>query len=188
MKIIVTGAAGFIGSHLCEKLIQENHTVIGIDNFDPFYPRSLKEENCSKLIESPQFSLIEGDIADYQFLFDTLLPMDGIDGIVHLAAKAGVRPSLLDPMGAQKTNVEGTQHLLELAKEKHIKQFVFASSSSVYGVNENTPWSENDFVLKPISPYASTKISAELLGHVYSHLYSLYRITLFYRIWAKTKT
>ena len=173
MKIIVTGAAGFIGSHLCEKLIKANHTVIGIDNFDPFYPRSIKEDNISKLIERTQFSLIEGDITDYQFLFETLNPINGIDCIVHLAAKAGVRPSLLDPMGAQKANVEGTQHLLELAKEKNIKQFVFASSSSVYGVNENIPWSESDFVLQPISPYASTKISAELLGHVYSHLYDI---------------
>jgi UDP-glucuronate 4-epimerase len=173
MKIIVTGAAGFIGSHLSEKLIQENHTVIGIDNFDPFYPRSIKENNIRNLKENSNFELIEGDITDYQFLSDTLNPIEGIDCIVHLAAKAGVRPSLLDPMGAQKANVEGTQHLLELAKEKKIQQFVFASSSSVYGVNENTPWSESDFVLQPISPYASTKISAELLGHVYSHLYNI---------------
>jgi len=105
---------------------------------------------------------------------DKLNTLDGdFDAIVHLAAKAGVRPSIIDPIGYQETNVYGTQNLLEFAKKRDIKQFVYASSSSVYGINPNVPWKETDFVLDPISPYASSKISGELLGHVYSHIHNI---------------
>ncbi|MGJ8638328.1 MAG: GDP-mannose 4,6-dehydratase [Opitutaceae bacterium] len=175
MKILLTGCAGFIGSHTLDRLLKEGHQVIGVDNFDPFYSRALKNDNISSHLLSDQFDLIEGDLADestYRKL-NFLVGAEPIDGIIHLAAKAGVRPSIEDPIGYQRANVIAMQNLLEFAKRECIRQFVFASSSSVYGVNPNVPWSEADAVLKPISPYASTKVSCELMGHVYSHLYGI---------------
>ena len=171
MNIVVTGGAGFIGSHLIDSLLAKSHTVTNIDNFDPFYDESIKRQNIKGHLEYDSYTLHEVDVRDIEAL-DKAIPID-TDVIVHLAAKAGVRPSVKDPVGFQEVNVMGTQNMLELAKEKEIKQFVFASSSSVYGTNENVPWSEDDHVLKPISPYASTKVSGELLGHVYSHLYDI---------------
>lgn len=195
MRILLTGCVGFIGSHTLDRLLADGHDVIGVDNFDPFYPRSLKEANLADArlqIEEGKcrgsFELLEADLAEpetYQklkFLADSLstdlcppasekAPL--FDAIIHFAAKAGVRPSIEDPVGYQRANVIATQNLLEFAKENGIKQFIFASSSSVYGVNPDVPWSESDAVLKPISPYASTKVSCELMGHVYSHLYGL---------------
>jgi UDP-glucuronate 4-epimerase len=147
--------------------------VIGIDNFDPFYPRETKEGNLEGAMRHPRFELLETDIRSSDALQAVSGKLSDVHAIVHLAAKAGVRPSIEDPVGYQETNVKGTQNLLELAKTFGIKQFVFASSSSVYGVNPNVPWSESDTGLKPISPYASTKVSGELLGHVYSHLYGI---------------
>jgi UDP-glucuronate 4-epimerase len=170
-NILLTGGAGFIGSTLAESLLQEGHTLTIVDNFDGFYPRKLKEENIKGFVNSPGLQFIEGDILD-PALMERLASMH-IDVIVHLAAKAGVRPSIADPLGYQDVNVKGTQNLLELARKKKIAQFVFASSSSVYGVNRNIPWSEDDYVLQPISPYASTKVSGELLGHAYSHLFGI---------------
>lgn len=170
-KILVTGAAGFIGSHLVEKLLNKGYHVTGIDNFDPFYPREVKLENLKQTHQHPNFRFVELDIRDNYKLKNEL--NESFDVIVHLAAKAGVRPSIIDPLGYQETNVYGTQNLLEFAKEKNIKQFVYASSSSVYGINPNVPWKETDCALYPISPYASSKISGELLGHVYSHLYKI---------------
>lgn len=176
-RILVTGGAGFIGSTLVEKLLSQNQKVTVVDNFDPFYHRAIKESNIDSIIDHPDFNLIEGDILEKDFFLQELNSYD-FDVIIHLAAKAGVRPSIADPLGYQETNVKGTQNLLEYAKNKNIKQFVFASSSSVYGINKNTPWSEDDYVLKPISPYASTKVSGELLGHVYSHLFDIRFIAL----------
>lgn len=175
-RAIVTGGAGFIGSHLVEKLLQSNWQVTIIDNFDPFYDRAIKEKNIESFFKHPDLVFLEADIRD----FDTLKAnLSGkYDVIIHLAAKAGVRPSIESPTLYQTVNVMGTQNLLEISKLLKIKQFVFASSSSVYGVNPNVPWSEDDFVLKPISPYASTKISGELLGHVYSELYGIRFIAL----------
>ena len=171
MKALVTGGAGFIGSHLVDRLLDEGMTVTVIDSFDPFYERSVKRDNLAAHRDNPRFALIEADIRNREMLSARL---DGDwDVIVHLAARAGVRPSIQDPLGYQETNVAGTQNLLELAREWGTKQFVFASSSSVYGVNPNVPWREDDHVLQPISPYASTKVSGELLGHVYSHLYDI---------------
>lgn len=170
-KILVTGCAGFIGSHLVEKLLKEGYQVTGIDNFDPFYPKEVKLKNLENAIANKNFNFIEVDIRDNNKL--KLELTDSFDAIVHLAAKAGVRPSIIDPIGYQETNVYGTQNLLEFAKEKNIKQFVYASSSSVYGINPNVPWKETDHVLNPISPYASSKISGELLGHVYSHIHKI---------------
>ena len=168
-RILITGAAGFIGSNLIRSLLQDGrYFVVGLDNFDAFYSRTEKEKNIASFFSDPNFSFYEGDIRNNPDL-DTL---EDIDVIVHLAAKAGVRPSIKDPILYQEVNVGGTQNLLEFARRRNITQFVFASSSSVYGINEQVPWSEED-KLMPISPYASTKLSCEMLGHVYSHLYGI---------------
>ena len=175
MKILLTGCAGFIGSHTLDRLLADGHHVIGLDNFDPFYDRSLKAANIAPHSDHSDFELLEADLADveaYQKL-KFMVGKEPVDAIIHLAAKAGVRPSIEDPVGYQRANVIATQNLLEFAKDEGIKQFVFASSSSVYGVNPNVPWSEKHDVSGPISPYASTKVSCELLGHVYSHLYGI---------------
>jgi UDP-glucuronate 4-epimerase len=168
-RILITGAAGFIGSNLTNSLLQRDDLeVIGLDNFDDFYSREQKEKNMSSFISNGNFSFSEGDIRN----MNDLLALPDIDVIVHLAAKAGVRPSIQNPILYQEVNVSGTQNLLEFARQRNIKQFVFASSSSVYGINENVPWHEEE-KLMPISPYASTKLSCEMLGHVYSHLYGI---------------
>jgi len=173
---LVTGGAGFIGSHLVDRLLIEGWRVTVADNFDLFYPRPIKERNVEPHRQRAGYRLVEVDLRDLSGLRQLF---DGpYDAIVHLAAKAGVRPSIADPISYQEVNVRGTQNLLELAREKDVKQFVFASSSSVYGVNPNVPWREEDHVLRPISPYASTKVSGELLGHVYSHLYGIRFIAL----------
>jgi len=171
LNIVVTGGAGFIGSHLIDRLLREGQTVINIDNFDPFYDVSIKRENIKGHLEYDTYTLHEVDIRDIKALYSAI--PDKTDVILHLAAKAGVGPSLVQPIKYQEVNVMGTQNLLEVARKKEIKQFVFASSSSVYGKNPNVPWKEDDAVLQPISPYASTKVSGELLGHVYSHLYEI---------------
>ncbi len=174
--ILITGGAGFIGSSLASQLLQDDYPVTVIDNFDPFYDRSIKEENLKELADYPNFTFHDCDICNLQALRTVL--MASYDCIVHIAAKAGVHPSVKDPIAYQRVNVLGTQHLLEIAKEKNIKQFVFASSSSVYGVNPNVPWKEIDQNMLPISPYASSKLSCELLGHVYTHLYGIRFIAL----------
>lgn len=171
MNILVTGGAGFIGSHLVDRLLADNCEVTVVDNFDPFYDTGIKEENIQEHLNHSNYRLYRLDIRDLETMRREL--KGGYDCVVHLAAKAGVRPSIEDPIAYQEVNVRGTQNLLELAKEWKTKQFIFASSSSVYGVNPKVPWSEEDHVLRPISPYASTKMSGELLGHVYSHLYGI---------------
>ena len=165
--IFVTGGAGFIGSNLIRSLLQ-NYRVTTIDNFDDFYSRKQKELNLKSLLAHNNFAFIEGDIRNDQ----DLEKAKDVDVIIHLAAKAGVRPSIKNPILYQDVNVSGTQTLLEFARRRGIKQFVFASSSSVYGINENVPWNEEEKLL-PISPYASTKLSGEMLGHVYSKLYGI---------------
>ena len=176
---LVTGAAGFIGSHLVDRLLREGWNVTAIDNFDPFYPRTVKEAQIREHRRHPGYRLLDVDIRDVAALREHAgAGAQSVDVIVHLAARAGVRPSILDPIGYQEVNVRGTQNLLELAREHGIRQFVFASSSSVYGINPRVPWSEEDHVLLPISPYASTKVSGELLGHVYSHLFGIRFIAL----------
>lgn len=172
---LVTGGAGFIGSHLVDSLLADGHQVTVVDNFDPFYPRVFKDANISAHRGHRLWRLVEADLRDR----GALARIEGdFDVIVHLAAKAGVRPSIEDPQSYQDVNVAGTQNLLEFARARAVPQFVFASSSSVYGVNPRVPWREDDHVLAPISPYASTKVSGELLGHVYSHLYGLRFIAL----------
>ena len=168
LHILLTGAAGFIGSNLSRLLLEKGHHLIAFDNFDNFYARSEKELNISSFLDQPRYRFVEGDIRNE----DDLRSLPQVDAIIHLAAKAGVRPSILNPRLYQEVNVSGTQNMLEFARERRIRQFLFASSSSVYGINENVPWQEEERLL-PISPYASTKLSGEMLGYVYSHLYGI---------------
>ena len=176
-RALVTGAAGFIGSHLVDRLLASGWSVTAIDNFDPFYDRAIKEANIFEHRLNSRFRLLELDVRQPGALEEADLAGD-FDVIVHLAARAGVRPSIADPAGYYETNVRGTQNLLEFARRRGIRRFVFASSSSVYGANPRAPWSEQDLELKPVSPYAASKLSAELLGHVYSHLHGISFIAL----------
>lgn len=171
-RFLVTGSAGFIGSKVTDALLAAGHAVVGVDNFDPFYPESVKRSNCAGHLESDRFRLAEVDVRDASGLAEAVQD-EAFDAIIHLAAKGGVRGSIEDPVGYQEVNVKGTQNMLELARSLGVTQFVLASSSSVYGLNPDVPWSESDAVLKPISPYASTKVSCELLGHVYAHLFGI---------------
>lgn len=175
-SILVTGGAGFIGSHVVDRLLAEGWDVTVLDNFDPFYDPARKRANVAQHAQNPRFRLVEADLRDEAALAAAL--PDRFDAVAHLAARAGVRPSIDDPVTYQAVNVVGTQHLLELARRWKTRQFVFASSSSVYGVNPDVPWREEDAVLRPISPYASSKMSAELLGHVYAHLFGVRFVAL----------
>jgi UDP-glucuronate 4-epimerase len=172
MQVLVTGAAGFIGSHLCERLLADGHNVVGLDNFDTSYNPQTKHNNIAGCIAKKQFKLVEGDIRDSGCI-ENILKADKIEMIFHLAAKAGVRPSIEDPAGYHDVNIRGTLILLEAAKKHGIKKFIFASSSSVYGNNEKVPFSETDNVDYPISPYAATKKASELFCYTYSHLYGI---------------
>ena len=172
MKILVTGGAGFIGSHLCEALLTQGEQVVVIDNFDPFYNETIKRNNINRARQSLNYELIEGDIRN-STLVDSLFDQHRFDAVVHLAARAGVRPSIEDPVGYQDVNVNGTMVLLEAARKFKVNNFVFASSSSVYGNNKKVPFSESDFVDHPISPYAATKKTGELICYTYSHLYHI---------------
>jgi UDP-glucuronate 4-epimerase len=167
MSVLVTGAAGFIGSRLTERLLVQGNDVVGLDNFDGFYDRSIKERNLTLARDSDRFQLVEADIRDASAL--ATLP-DPIDTVIHLAALAGVRPSIERPAEYTSVNVDGTVSLLELARERGIQRFVFGSSSSVYGNNDKVPFSESDPVDHPISPYAATKKAGELTCHSYHHL------------------
>ncbi|TFG50284.1 MAG: SDR family NAD(P)-dependent oxidoreductase [Candidatus Brocadiia bacterium] len=171
MKILVTGAAGFIGSHLCERLLKQGQTVVGVDNFDEFYDPQVKRNNISACLNNVDFKLIEADIRDSKTMEE--LVGSGFNAIIHLAARAGVRPSIEQPMLYNDVNINGTMVLLEAATKKNIKKFVFASSSSVYGNNKKVPFSEDDNVDFPISPYAATKKACELICHTYCHLYGI---------------
>ena len=172
MNVLLTGAAGFIGSHLAEKLLGRGDRVIGLDNFDGYYERRVKWGNLRQALEHRDFRLIEGDIRDRQCVSEILLESK-IDIVVHLAALAGVRHSLENPLDFTDVNVNGTAVLLEAARKHDVKKFILGSSSSVYGNNSKVPFAEVDRVDNPISPYAATKKAAELLGHVYHHLYGM---------------
>jgi len=171
MTILVTGAAGFIGSHVCEQLIKQGFTVIGIDNFDLFYSKQIKRLNLAQLSQSKQFQFHEADIRDNKALNEIFSSVD-VEVVIHLAAKAGVRPSIESIAEYYDVNVNGTVSLLESMRVHNVKKMLFASSSSIYGNNQKVPFSETDRVDNPISPYASTKKSGELLCHVYCHLYN----------------
>lgn len=170
--IVVTGCAGFIGSHLSEKLLANGNQVIGVDNFDPFYDRQVKERNLSAFKNHPNFRFAEIDLADLAALSQELKD-DAIDVIVHLAGKAGVRPSIEDPQGYIRANILATQNILDVMKNKGIKKMAFASSSSVYGNTKETPFHEEQDVNRPISPYAFSKKACELINYTYHALYGL---------------
>ena len=175
MRILITGAAGFIGSHLSEKLLELGHQVIGIDNFDPFYARNIKEDNLKIALKNPLFSFHELDITSTS---DFEKWPDKIDIVVHLAAKAGVRPSIENPEAYLKTNIIGTLNVLEYMRKIDCYNLVFASSSSVYGNNTKIPFEESDPADHPISPYAASKKSCELLLYNYHKLYQFNCINL----------
>jgi UDP-glucuronate 4-epimerase len=176
-RILLTGAAGFIGSHLAERLLADGHEVVGVDNFDPFYSPAEKRLNLAKATAHPAFRLVEADCADPRAL-GAALEGETVDAIVHLAAKAGVRPSIDDPVGYARANVMATQVLLELAREHGVERFIFGSSSSVYGNQDEVPFAEDDPALRPISPYAATKRAGELLCHAFHHLHGMRVIAL----------
>jgi UDP-glucuronate 4-epimerase len=177
-NILITGGAGFIGSHLVERLLAEGvWRVSVVDNFNEFYSPQIKRAGIEKHLNSPDFSLYEVDICRRENLRRAFAENE-FDAIVHLAAWAGVRPSLENPAIYVQTNVDGTLNLLDLAKEYSVKQFIFGSSSSVYGINCKVPFSEEDKISKPISPYAATKAAGELLCHTYSHLYDIRTVCL----------
>jgi UDP-glucuronate 4-epimerase len=171
MKALVTGAAGFIGSHLCHRLLADDWAVVGVDNFDSYYDPRIKRRNISNCLKNKNFLLVEADVRDSEAM-DRVVDED-IRIIVHLAAMAGVRPSIARPLLYADVNINGTMVLLELAKERRIDKFIFGSSSSVYGNNEKVPFSEDDNVDFPISPYAATKKAGELICHTYHHLYGV---------------
>lgn len=178
--ILVTGAAGFIGSHVVDRLLADGHRVLGLDNFDPNYPRAIKEANLAGARQHPAFAFAEADLLDPDALERALASIapERIDAIIHLAARTGVRASISDPLGYHQTNLIGTLRLLELARLHGVRQFVFGSSSSIYGVNPRVPWHEEDRDILPISPYANTKLSGEMLGHVYAATHGVRFIAL----------
>lgn len=170
--ILVTGGAGFIGSHLTDRLLADGRDVVVLDNFDPFYDASAKLKNLEAASRHPGFRLVRGDIRDAASVaaaFDAR----PVEAVVHLAARAGVRPSIEDPLTYTSVNVDGTMQLLEACRLRGVDRFVFGSSSSVYGNNPKVPFSEDDPVDHPISPYAATKRAGELLAHTYHHLFGM---------------
>ncbi len=172
MNILITGGAGFIGSHLSEKIIGLGHKVICVDNFNDYYDPAIKENNISGIIDNDNYRLYRADILDKEAVRE-IFSTSGIDLVIHLAARAGVRPSLSNAALYEKVNVEGTINLLENCREHGIDKFIFASSSSVYGGNKKIPFSETDRVDSPVSPYAATKKSGELICYTYHHLYNI---------------
>jgi UDP-glucuronate 4-epimerase len=177
-SVLVTGGAGFIGSHLVERLLGEGRwRVHVVDDFNDFYDPALKRRNVAPHLSREEFRLHEADIRDRAAL-EAVFKEDSFDCVVHLAARAGVRPSLAEPLLYAETNIQGTLNLLELARARGVRRFVFGSSSSVYGESERVPFSEDDPVNRPISPYAATKAAGELLCHTYSHLWGLRCVAL----------
>lgn len=172
MKILITGGAGFIGSATARKLMDRGDKVVLVDNFNDYYDPRLKHARIKILLKGYQFKLYKGDIRDAKFL-EKVFKKEKPDKIIHLAAMAGVRNSLLNPKLYADVNIMGSLNLLELAVKYKIKNFVFASSSSVYGNNKKVPFSESDPVDTPISPYAASKKADELLAHTYHHIYGL---------------
>ncbi len=173
MRVLLTGAAGFIGSHLADRLLAEGHDVVGLDNFNDFYAPAIKERNILAASEHPRFELIRGDILDGALL-EQVFSRFSPDRVIHLAAWAGVRPSIERPALYQKVNLEGTVNLLEACRAHKVNRFVFASSSSVYGNRDEVPFRESDDVGQPISPYAATKRAGELLCYTFHHLFGLH--------------
>jgi UDP-glucuronate 4-epimerase len=171
MNFLITGGAGFIGSHVCERLLRDGHSVCAFDDLNNFYSPALKQQNIRELqaLALP-FTFVQGDLTERDDL-NELFNGVKFDQVIHLAARAGVRPSLAEPALYQRVNVEGTVNLLEAARSRGVKKVTIASSSSVYGVNAKVPFSESDPIFSAISPYAASKLACEALGHVYHHVY-----------------
>jgi UDP-glucuronate 4-epimerase len=175
MDFLVTGGAGFIGSHVCERLLRGRHNVTAFDDLNAFYAPALKRRNLADIAATAaasgtRFTFAEGDIADRASL-NTALRGARFDQVIHLAARAGVRPSLAEPALYQRVNVEGTVNVLEAARAAGCRKFILASSSSVYGVNAKVPFAEGDPIFSAISPYAASKLACEALGHVWHHVH-----------------
>ena len=174
MHFLVTGGAGFIGSHVAEHLLAAGHEVTVFDDLNPFYDPAIKRAALQVLERSGsgRFRFVQGDLVERPAL-DAVFAGGRIDQVIHLAARAGVRPSLQEPALYQRVNVEGTVNLLEAGRLAGVRKFILASSSSVYGVNAKVPFSEDDPIFRAISPYASSKLACEALGHTYHHVYGL---------------
>ncbi len=173
MNFLVTGGAGFIGSHVCERLLNAGHAVWALDDLNTFYNPAIKERNLAELRAlGKAFTFVAGDLTERGAL-DVLFERVKFDQVVHLAARAGERPSLLEPALYQRVNVEGTVNILEAARTRGVKKITIASSSSVYGINARVPFSEDDPIFSAISPYAASKLACEALGHVYHHVYGM---------------
>ena len=173
MNFLVTGGAGFIGSHVCERLLRDGHSVWAFDDLNSFYDPQFKQRNLREIqsLATP-FEFVHGDITDAAALAEIFSSVK-FDQVIHLAARAGVRPSLEQPALYQRVNVEGTVNVLEAARKSGVKKIIIASSSSVYGLNSKVPFSESDPVVSAISPYAASKLACEALGHVYHHIYKM---------------
>lgn len=171
-KVLVTGAAGFVGSHVAEKLLERGDIVVGIDNFDDTYDRKFKEENLAVNAKSEGFNFIEGDICN-QELIKSIFEREKPDSVLHLAARVDTRKAVDIPLDYIKVNIDGTIHLLDGAKNNNVSNFVFVSSSSVYGNSTKVPWSEESSADEPISPYGATKRAGELFAHSYHHNFDL---------------
>ena len=177
---LITGAAGFIGSHLGQRLLGQGARVVGVDDLNDYYDPARKERNLARLGDQGDFRCHRGDIRDRAFLERVLDETGDVAAIIHLAARAGVRPSLEDPVLYADVNITGTIHLLELARHRNIDRFLFASSSSVYGSNDKVPFSETDPVERPLSPYGATKRAGELLCATYQRLWGIHATCLRY--------
>lgn len=177
-NILITGGAGFIGSHLVDHILREGQSRVTVaDDFNDFYDPAIKRANIAHQIGRADFEIVEADIADSQAI-DDLFARARFDMVIHLAARAGVRPSLEAPLVYEEANVRGTYSLLEAARKYSVPRFIFGSSSSVYGINSKVPFSEDDQIAHPISPYAATKIAGEAACHTYSHLYGIRVVAL----------
>jgi UDP-glucuronate 4-epimerase len=173
MNFLVTGGAGFIGSHVCERLLLEGHDVCAFDDLNAFYDPQLKRGNLRQIQAlGRSFEFVQGDLTD-RTAVDELFRNAPFDQVIHLAARAGVRPSLAEPALYQRVNVEGTVNLLEVARRAGVTKVILASSSSVYGINAKIPFAESDPIFSAISPYAASKLACEALGHVYHHVYGM---------------
>ena len=170
--VLVTGGAGFIGSHVVDRLLADGEQVVVVDDFNDFYDPAIKRANVREHLAHPRYTLVEGDIRDAA-LIERVFMTHRPARVIHLAARAGVRPSLEEPLLYETTNVVATLILLEACRRHNVQKLVFGSSSSVYGVNSKVPFAEDDPIAQPISPYAVTKAAGELHCHSYSHLYGL---------------
>jgi UDP-glucuronate 4-epimerase len=172
LKVLITGGAGFIGSHTTAALLSRGDQVACLDNFNDYYSPERKRKNVAEFLDDPDYRLYEGDIRDIERL-EEVFAKEKPDKVIHIAAMAGVRPSIERPLLYEEVNVKGTLNMLEAARRHRVTNFLFASSSSVYGGQEKVPFSEDDPITRPISPYAATKAAGELLCHTYHHLYGL---------------